>query len=80
MTSYPLIGSIPVVGFWIMVLWSLYDGDLYPKEGISCIVIWLILLGGTMLLSWQPVVLLVGSVFLDIYLMAKIFGQSSHMS
>ena len=72
--------NIPVVGFWVMVLWSLYDGDLYPKEGAVCIIIWLILLAGQVLMLWQPVVLVVGSVVLDIYLMAKIFGQSSHMS
>ncbi len=66
--------SIPSVAFWVLTIWGLYDGDLYPKEGGILIGIWAATLAAFMALHIQPVLFIVPVVLLDIVLILKVFG------
>lgn len=66
---------VPALLFWILLGWSLYDGDLYPKEGAIFVGIWVVLLLGFLLLKIALLWFVVPTVLLDIILILKIFGQ-----
>jgi hypothetical protein len=70
---------IPLVAFWILLGWGLYDGDLYPKEGAILVSIWGGLLLIFVLLKVGPYWFVVPTVLLDIFLILKIFGQDIHI-
>ena len=61
--------------FWVLLGWSLYDGDLYPKEGAIYAAIWIVLLLGFLVLRVAMLWFIVPTVLLDIILILKIFGQ-----
>lgn len=65
---------LPFLVFWVLIIWSLYDGDLYPKEAAVYIIIWVTCLAGLILFDLQPVLFVVPTVLLDIILIVKVFG------
>lgn len=66
---------LPVIVFWILLGWGLYDGDLYPREGIVFVTIWIVLLLGFLLFRVALLWFVVPTVLLDVILILKIFGQ-----
>ena len=65
---------VPFLLFFVLLGWGLYDGDLYPKEGVILAAIWVVLLVGLLLLKLSPYWFVVPTVILDIYLVIKVFG------
>ena len=59
-----------------MLIWSLIDGDLYPKEGAIFAGIWVALLAGFLLLKIPMLWFAIPMVLLDVVLIVKIFGQN----
>jgi hypothetical protein len=68
--------AIPFFAFWVLLIWSLIDGDLYPKEGAIFVAVWAALLAGFLLLKIPMLWFVVPMVLLDIVLMVKVFGQN----
>jgi len=66
---------VPFLVFVILLVWGLYDGDLYPKEGAILVGIWGVLLLVFCLLKIPSLWFVVPTVLLDIFLILKIFGQ-----
>lgn len=66
---------LPFILFWVLLIWGLYDGDIYPKEGGIFASIWVVLL--VCFLCWKVLLLwfVVPTVVLDIVLILKVFGQ-----
>ena len=65
---------IPFLVFWILLIWSLFDGDLSPKEGAMFIGVWIVLLLCFTQFDVSPFWFVVPTVVLDIILIFKIFG------
>jgi hypothetical protein len=65
---------VPTVAFWVLIGWSLYDGELYPKEAAVFVGIWLATLAAFMLLNIAPMWFVIPTVLLDIVLIFKLFG------
>jgi hypothetical protein len=65
---------IPTVAFWVLIGWSLYDGELFPKEAVVFVGIWLALLAVFILLNIAPILFVIPTVLLDIVLIFKLFG------
>ena len=66
---------VPFLLFWILLLWGLYDGDLYPKEGAIVVTIWGVLLLIFLVMKVSLLFFVVPTVLLDIFLILKVFGQ-----
>ncbi len=66
---------IPFLVFWILLGWSLYDGDLYPQEAAILVAIWAGLLVVFLIFKVPLIWFVVPTVVLDIVLIVKIFGQ-----
>ena len=66
---------IPILLFWLLLGWSLYDGDIDPREGFIFAGIWVGLLILFIALNILPLWFVVPTVILDIVLILKIFGQ-----
>lgn len=66
---------VPALVFWLLLGWSLYDGDLPPKEAGVFAGIWVGLL--LLFLVFKVFILwfVVPTVILDIILIVKVFGQ-----
>jgi hypothetical protein len=65
---------LPFLVFWVLIIWSLYDGDLYPSQAAWFIGIWVICLVGLLVFDLQPILFVVPTVLLDIVLIVKVFG------
>lgn len=66
---------MPFLLFWLLLIWSFLDGELYPKEAGIFVAIWLLLLLGFVLLKVAMLWFVVPTVALDIVLILKIFGK-----
>ena len=66
---------VPFLLFWGLIGWSLYDGDLYPREGFTLIGIWVALLIIFLIFQVSFFWFVVPTVLLDIYLILKVFGR-----
>ncbi len=66
--------SIPFVAFWVVLIWSVIDGDLDAREGAIFVSIWAALLLGFLLLHIPNFWFVVPMVLLDIVLIFKVFG------
>lgn len=60
--------------FWVVLIWGLYDGDLYAKEGIILGIIWVGLLLGFIFLPTAMIGFIIAMILIDIYLVVKVFG------
>lgn len=60
--------------FWVVLIWGLYDGDLYAKEGIILGTIWVGLLLGFIFLPTAMIGFIIAMILIDIYLVVKVFG------
>lgn len=60
--------------FWVVLIWGLYDGDLYAKEGIILGIIWIALLLGFIFLPTAMIGFIIAMILIDIYLVVKVFG------
>lgn len=67
---------IPFFAFWVLLIWSLIDGDLNFKEGAWFVGTWGVLLAGFLLMKIPMLWFVVPMVLLDIVLMVKVFGQN----
>ena len=65
---------LPFLVFWVLIGWSLYDGDLYPSQAAWFVGIWILLLAGFLLFGVEPLLFVVPTVLLDIVLILKVFG------
>lgn len=66
-----MILYIPLLAF---LIWSVYSGDVTPREGGILTVIFLVLNGVFFLLKLSPAWYIVSFVMLTIYLIVKVFG------
>lgn len=60
--------------FWVVLIWGLYDGDLYAKEGIILGILWIGLLLGFIFLPTAMIGFIIAMILIDIYLVVKVFG------
>lgn len=66
---------IPFLVFWILIIWSFFDGDLHPTEAGACVLVWFVLLVGFIFLQISPLWFVLPTVVLDVILILKIFGS-----
>lgn len=66
--------ALPLILFWVIVVWGLIDGEIYATEGAIYIAIWLALLAGIVFYKPAEIGCIVGMIGLDIYLLFKVFG------
>jgi hypothetical protein len=66
---------LPFILFWLLLIWSFVDGDLYPKEAGIFVALWVLLLLGFLFLKIALLWFVVPTVVLDIALILKIFGK-----
>jgi hypothetical protein len=62
--------------FWLVLIWGLYDGDVYPKEAAIFVVIWLALIACFFFVPKLIIPAVIGTVILDIVLLVKVYGPS----
>jgi hypothetical protein len=65
---------VPYILLVILLGWSLYDGDLYPREGGFIIAIMGVTHLVFLLLKLSFAWYVVTTVLVDIYLIVKVFG------
>jgi len=61
--------------FWLVLIWGLYDTEIYAKEAVVFVVIWLALAACFFLVPKLAIVSIIGMVLVDIVLLAKVFGN-----
>jgi hypothetical protein len=66
---------LPCIVFCVLLIWSLKDGDLYPKEGLAYGAIFLVLMLGMVFLQPWALRCMAGMALLDVVLILKVFGQ-----
>ncbi len=66
--------GFPTILFWVMLIWGLYDGDVYPREGAIMAGVWVALLVLFILFNVNLMWFVVPTVILDIVLILKVFG------
>jgi hypothetical protein len=66
---------IPLLVFWLLLVWSFFDGDLYPAEAGAFALVWFVLLTCFIFLQISPFWFVVPTVLLDVILILKIFGS-----
>jgi len=64
-----------IVLFWLLIIWSLYDGDLSIRESSIFVALWAVILVGGYLMKISPYWIIIPTVILDIILIIKIFGS-----
>jgi hypothetical protein len=67
--------ALVFVLFWVVLIWGLYDGDIYAKEGTIMGILWAGLLAGFIFLPDAAIGFIIAMVLLDIYLLLKVYGQ-----
>lgn len=65
---------IPFLVFWLLLGWSLYDGDVRVGQGAVLAAVWGGLLLGFLLLNVSPYWFVVPTVLLDVVLILMVFG------
>ena len=65
---------VPYLLLIILIAWSLYDGDLYPREGGILVAILAVLHLAFWLLKLSFAWPVVTTVIADIFLIIKVFG------
>ena len=66
---------VPFLLFFLLLGWSLYDGDISPKEGGIFATIWVVILLLFVIFKGSIYWFVVPTVLLDIILIVKVFGQ-----
>jgi len=66
--------ALVFVLFWVVLIWGLYDGDIYAKEGTIMGILWAGLLAGFIFLPHAMIGFIIAMVLIDIYLVLKVFG------
>jgi len=66
---------VPCIVFCVLLIWSLTDGDLYPKEGLGYGAVFLVLMLGVLFLQQWALWCMAGMALLDVVLILKVFGQ-----
>ncbi len=61
--------------FWLVLIWGLYDNEIYAKEAAIFAAIWIPLVIVFFLVPSAMIPAIIGIVLLDIVLIAKVFGQ-----
>lgn len=61
--------------FWLLLLWSLYDGDLDLREGAAFLGVWMALLLGVAILRAPQGWCVTATALLDVVLVLKVFGE-----
>lgn len=65
---------VPFLLFWVLLIWSLLDGDLTPQEATVYAIIWLVLLVCFLQFPSGVLWFVVPAVVIDIVLVIKVFG------
>ncbi len=65
---------VPFILFFLLLGWSLYDGDISPKEAAAYVTVWAAFLLLIFLFKSQSILVVVPTVILDIILIVKVFG------
>ena len=62
--------------FWVLLVWSIYDGDLDMREASIFVALWAALMVCPLVSPSLVILSIVGQALLDVVLVLKIFGTN----
>ena len=66
--------AVLLVGFIVLLIYGLYSGDIYPKEGVLYVGIWISCLIVILVFKLLWALIAIPSVLFDALMIVKIFG------